>query len=193
MVDMSNDSELIDDFVATFEKLDDLSTSLEIDPIAWQLAFGNFDEYGFKQWRPIQVLTEHSFLEELYVTMPVRFPPLYERLVLSYRWAETDLGLFRLLANPPGSSLAGLGEEFSRHQAMQEILFPNKCLQFGKGADLNYDAVCFDWSRRLPDGDCPVVQIDHEEILCRWSFKKVAELAPSFRELMVRTIATAAI
>jgi hypothetical protein len=190
---MSNDSELIDTFVATFEKLDDLSTSFEIDPVAWQLALGDFDEYGFKQWRPIQVPTEESCLEALYANLPARFPPLYERLVLSYRWAEIDLRLFRLLANPPGADLAGLGEEISRDQGMYEILIPNKCLQFGKGSDLNYDAVCFDWSRRLPDGDCPVIQIDHEEILCRWNFKKVAEIAPSFRDVMKCVIATAAI
>lgn len=190
---MSSDSELIDTFVGTFEKLDDLPTAFELDPVAWQLAGGDFDEYGFKQWRPVRVSTEHSCLEALYAKLPARFPPLYERLVLSYRWAEIDLGLFRLLANPPGSSLAGLGEEFSRHQAMQEILFQNKCLQFGKGSDLNYDAVCFDWGRRLNDGDCPVIQIDHEEILCNYRFKKVAELAPSFRELMKLVIASAAI
>jgi hypothetical protein len=190
---MSTDAELIDHFVATFERLDDLSTSFELDPIAWQLAGGDFDEYGFKQWRPIQVRTDPSFLQELCANLPARFPPLYERLVLSYRWAEVDLGQFRLLANPPGSSLAGLGEEISRDQAMQEILIPNKCLQFGKGSDLNYDAVCFDWSQRLPDGDCPVIQIDHEEILSRYRFKKVAHLAPSFRDLMMRIIATAAI
>jgi hypothetical protein len=189
---MSNNSELIDNFVSTFEKLDDLSTSFELDPVAWQLAFGNFDQYGFKQWRPIQVPTEQSCLEALYANLPARFPPLYEQMVLSYRWAEVDLGLFRLLPNPPGSNLAGLGAAISGDRAMQEILFPNKCLQFGKGSDLNYDAVCFDWSRRLHDGDCPVVQIDHEEILSRYRFKKVAELASSFRDLMMRVIATAA-
>ena len=141
---MSNDSELIDTFVATFEKLDDLSTAFELDPVAWQLAVGDFDEYGFKQWRPIQVSTDRSLLEALYTKLPTRFPPLYERLVLSYRWAEIDLRLFRLLANPPGSSLMGLGEEISRNQGMKEMLIPNKYLQFGKGSDLNYDAVCFD-------------------------------------------------
>ena len=189
IVNMSNDAELIDTFIATFEKLDDLSTSFELDPVAWQLAFGDFDKYGFKQWRPIQVATERSCLEALYANLPARFPPLYEGLVLSYRWAEIDLGAFRLLANPPGPGLLGLGEEISRDQAMQEILIPNKCLQFGKAPDLNYDAVCFDWSRPLPDGDCPVVQIDHEEILSRYRFKKVSDLAPSFRELMIRVIA----
>ena len=190
---MNNDSKLIETFVATFEKLDDLTTYFELDPIAWQLAVGDFDEDGCKQWRPIQVSTERSFLEALYANLPAPFPPLYERLVLSYRWAGVDLQLFRLLANPPGSSLAGLGEEMSSDKGMQEILIPNQCLQFGKGPDLNYDAVCFDWSRRLPDGDCPVVQIDHEEILCHFRFKRVAELAPSFRELMQLVIATASI
>ena len=40
---------------STFEKLDDLCTSDELDPIAWQLAFGDVNEYGFRQWRPIRV------------------------------------------------------------------------------------------------------------------------------------------
>jgi hypothetical protein len=189
---MRNDSELIDAFVGSFEKLDDLSTNYELDPIAWQLAFGDLNQYGFKQWRPARVSTEQSSLEAIYANLPTRFPPLYERLILSYRWAEVDLGLCRLLANPPGPNLAGLSEELSRHQSMQEILFRYKCLQFGKGSDLNYDAICFDWSRRAKDGDCPVIQIDHEEILSHFRFKKVAELAPSFRQLMLRVIATTA-
>ena len=190
-VDLRNDSDLIDAFVATFERLDDLWTSYELDPNAWQLVFGSLNEYGCKQWRPIRVATEQSALDELYASLPARFPPLYERLVLSYRWAEVDLGPFRLLANPPGPNLDGLSEEFSRHKAMQEILFPNKCLQFGKGTDLNYDAICFDWSRRLQDGDCPIVQVDHEEILSHYRFKKVAEVASSFRELMLRVVTKA--
>jgi len=190
---MRSDSELIDTFVGTFEKLGDLWTSYELDPIAWQLASGNLNEYGFKEWRPIRVSTEPASLESLYAKLPARFPPLYERLVLSYRWAEIDLRLLRLLPNPPGPDLTGLREEFFRHRALQEILFPNKCLQFGKGPDLNYDPVCFDWRRRLRDGDCPVIQVDHEGILSHNRFKKVAELAPSFRELMLRVIAEAPI
>lgn len=188
---MRNDSELIDAFVNSFEKLDDLWTYYELDPIAWQLAFGDLNQQGYKQWRPLTVSTEKSALETLYANLPARFPPLYEQLILSYRWAEVDLGLCRLLPNPPSPNLVGLIEEFSRDQALQEILFANKCLQFGKGSDLNYDAICFDWSRRAQDGDCPVVQIDHEAILSHFRFKKVAELAPSFRELMLRVIARA--
>ncbi|MEO6393674.1 MAG: hypothetical protein ABIP75_17620 [Pyrinomonadaceae bacterium] len=186
---MSSDLTLIDKFVTTFEKLDELSTWSKDDP----LLFGEFNEDEFNEWRPIRVETDHSALESIYETLPARFPALYEQLVLSYRWAEVDLGLFRLLANPPGPTLAGLTDEIYRDPGMLETLILNKCLQFGQGPDADYDAVCFDWSRRRPDGDCPIVQIDHEEILCRRRFKIVGELAPSFRELMQRIIDTAAI
>jgi hypothetical protein len=51
-----------------------------------------------------------------------------------------------------------------------------------------YDPVCFDLRRRSSTGDCPIVKIDHEQILCNWRIKKVGELAPSFRKLVESTI-----
>jgi len=69
---MRNDSDFIDNFIGTFEKLGDLWTSYELDPIAWQLASGNVNEYGFKEWRPIRVSTERSSLEALYASLPAR-------------------------------------------------------------------------------------------------------------------------
>jgi hypothetical protein len=55
----------------------------------------------------------------------------------------------------------------------------------------SYDPVCFDYSSRRQGGDCKIVKIDHEEILCNNRIKVVAELAHSFRELMEQTIRTA--
>ena len=71
-------------------------------------------------------------------------------------------------------------------------LVPNGYLQFGKAPDLNYDPVCFDFNRRLRDGDCRIVPIDHEEILCNQRLKEVSEIAPSFRQLVLQTIELAA-
>ena len=61
-------------------------------------------------------------------------------------------------------------------------------IQFGKGPDLDYDAVCFDIKTRKQGGDCRIVKIDHEEILCNNRVKVVAELAPSFYQLVLQTI-----
>jgi len=53
---------------------------------------------------------------------------------------------------------------------------------------MDYDPVCFDIKSRKKNGECRIVKIDHEEILCNNRVKLVAELAPSFRELVIRTI-----
>jgi hypothetical protein len=42
---------LLEQFVATFEKFDDMmSTSRELDPVAWELKVGEPDEYGWIKW-----------------------------------------------------------------------------------------------------------------------------------------------
>jgi hypothetical protein len=61
-------------------------------------------------------------------------------------------------------------------------------MQFGQGPDIDYDPVCFDIKSRTQSGDYRVVKIDHEKILCNYRVKVVAELAPSFEELVLQTI-----
>ncbi len=53
---------------------------------------------------------------------------------------------------------------------------------------MDYDPVCFDINSRKKNGECRIVKIHHEEILCNNRVKLVAELAPSFRDLVLGTI-----
>jgi hypothetical protein len=184
----ASDELLVERFVASFEKLDEMAACENLDPIAWQLAIGDRNQYGSKRWRPIKVETEISSLEPIYSKLPARFPRLFERLVLSYRWAEVDLQSYRLLANPPGPGLGGLLQQMSKTPTLWKCLLEAGYIQFGKGPDIDYDPVCFDISSRTKNGDCKIVKIDHEEILCNDRVKVVAELAPSFEQLMLRTI-----
>jgi hypothetical protein len=182
------DELLVERFVASFEKLDEMTADEVPDPIAWQLAVGDRDQYDCRRWRPIKVNTEPSSLEPIYSKLPARFPRLFERLVLSYRWAEVDLRSFRLLANPPGSGLDGLLHQMSQDAVLWKCLVEAGYIQFGKGPDIDYDPVCFDVNARKQNRDYKVVKIDHEEILCNDRVQVVAELAPSFERLMERTI-----
>ena len=182
------ESLLAEQYVASFAKLDDLRASPVTDPIGWRLAEGEEDGYGRKRWRPIHVQTDFSLLEPVYTKLPGRFPPLYERLVLSYRWAEVDLESYSLLANPPGPDLSGLLAEISKDPGLWNALAPAGYIPFGKGAGGDYDPVCFDWNLRKKNRDCRVVKIDHEEILCNNRIRVVAELAPSFEILVRETI-----
>jgi len=178
---------LVADYVASFEKLDEMIV-YETDPIAQQLAVGDPDEHGFRRWRPYEVIAEPLMLEGIYSKLAARFPPIFERLVLSYRWAEVDLTDYRLIANPPGTDLSGLIGKISKDPAIWNCLSHSGYIQFGKGPDMDYDPVCFDLRSRTKDGDYRIVKIDHEEILCNNRLKVVAELAPSFEQLMQRTV-----
>ena len=187
--DSMNDKDLLlEQFVSCFEKLDEMTASRVLDPIAWEFAVGKSDELGRKRWQPIRVSTDPSCLDPIYATLPARFPPLFERLALSYRWADVDLQSHTLLANPRGSDLSRLFGQISKDPGLWEALIPAGYVRFGKGPDMDYDPVCFDIRSRRKNGDCRVVKIDHEEILCNNRVKVVAELAPGFEELVRRTI-----
>jgi len=56
---------LVERFIASFEKLDEMAASENLDPIAWQLAIGDCDQYGRKHWRAIKANTEISALEPI--------------------------------------------------------------------------------------------------------------------------------
>lgn len=188
----SYEKSLLASFIGSFEELDEMEAVELIYPITWQLAVGNPNAYGRKKWRPIEVITEREYLDPIYSVLPARFPDLYERLVLSYRWADVDLQTFTLLANPPGPGLSTLLQQISKDRIQWESLRCAGYIPFGKGPGMDYDRVCFDIRSRKKKGrDYPIVKIDAEEILCNNRIKIVKELAPSFEELVRDTISKA--
>jgi hypothetical protein len=179
---------LIERFIASFKKLDEMAESPEIYPMVRQLAVGSPDSDGRLRWEPLRKRTDPSQLDPLLAKLPARFPPLFEELVLSYRWAEVDLQLFRLLPNPPGPDLSGLLHEMMKAKALWDGLLPAGFIQFGMGPDMDYDPVCFDIRSRTKRKDYRIVKVSHEEILCNNRVKVVSELAPSFERLILQTI-----
>ena len=93
-----------------------------------------------------------------------------------------------MLANPPSPDLSGLLAEIEKDKGLTEGLIPAGFIKFGKGPDMDYDPVCFDIKSRTKLKDYRIVKIDHEEILCNFRVKVVAELAPSFEQLVLNTI-----
>ncbi len=187
---MQDDLTLLEQFVAAFEKFDDLLVIEEYEPDALGLTYGDYDESGRRKWRPARVVTDPVYLQQLYERLPARFPPLYEKLLLNFRWARVELNGWTLSSNPVGHGLENL---FLMRQIIQDgaytgIMFAKGYMQFGTGAGVNYDPVCFDISRRRKGGDCPIVQLDHEGIIIKDRVVRVGELARSFRALVWQTI-----
>jgi hypothetical protein len=188
MKTQEHNRKLVDAFIACFPKLDEMMAHESLNPVAWQLSKGDADQYGFRRWRPLSCTTDRKALEPLYAELPARFPPTYEQLVLSYRWADVDLGLFKLVANPLGPDLSGLLTHLAGAPDLWEMLIPAGFIQFGKGPDMDFDPVCLDIRSRSRSGDYRIVKIDHEGILCNYRVKIVDQLAPSFEQLIIDTI-----
>jgi hypothetical protein len=192
MQTQESDAALLAKYFATFEKLDDLY-ALGVSPLLACTDTKGITE-GMQHWQPRQITTSPSALEALYQGLGLtgrgstRFPPLYEALLLSYRWAEVDLGFYRLLANEPAEDLSPLLCAMRADVHLFATLVPNGYLPFGKGTDVDYDPVCFDFRQRQKNGDCRIVKLDHEAILCDGRIGAITELAPNFRCLMLNTI-----
>jgi hypothetical protein len=183
-VTRDNEDQLLEHFVAKFAELDDLSFWPHIDPIAAHFSTGEVNPYGGQTWRPIRLDTDAADLDPIYAKLPARLPKLFERLLLSYRWAEVHLDTFTLFANPAGPGLGGWLEQVSHDRPLWDLPIRAGYIPFGKGPDMDYDRVCFDLSSRTKKQECRVVKIDHEEILCNKRLKIASELAPSFRDLI---------
>ena len=185
-----DDLALLEKFVSSFEKFDELLAIEEFEPDVLGLTYGVDDASGLSKWRPARIATDPVCLRPLYERLPARFPPLYEKLLLNYRWARVELNGWRLCANPLAH---GLGDLFLMRQITHDpeftgAMFSQGYMQFGMGADYNYDPVCFDTRRRRGGGDCPVVQLDHEGLILKKKAVKVREVARTFRSLIWQTI-----
>jgi hypothetical protein len=182
----NTDADLLARFIATFEIFDDLC-----DFLAPAALVSQTDEHQFQFWQPRQITTSRSAFESIYLKLPARFPPLYEALILSYRWASVELCSTRLLPNEPADDFSPLLKAITRDSHLYSTLVSSGYLQFGQGPDKNYDPVCFDFRHRAEIGDMRIVQLDHEEILCYGRIREVKELAPSFRALVLNTVNSA--
>jgi hypothetical protein len=78
--------------------------------------------------------------------------------------------------------------QIEKDKGLWESLIPAGYIQFGKGPDVDYDPICFDIKSRTKRDDYRIVKIDHEKILCNHKVKVVAEVAPSFEQMVRQTI-----
>jgi hypothetical protein len=176
-----DDNELLEEFVASFALVDELSLD---EPPPEELSLGIDRQSDCYKWKPIRKNTDRSALVDLYRSIPGPFPLLYERLALNYRWLEILLGNdVRLLANPPGPALDGLRASLMADAILVETLYPKQLVPFGKAGD-GYDPLCFDISAPRIDGDCTIMRVEHEAVLCEGQVGRTWLVYESFRELV---------
>ena len=179
---------MIDDFICAFNKHADLYVIDEFHRDTKPFVVAEKNDLGFKKWRPLRFYTPPEKLDEIYQTTKGRFPKLFEELLLSYRWLEVDLTYITLLPNLVSEDLKGFLYEIKKDKFMSKVLLENNFIQFAKGPGGNYDPICFEVDNKKEINDYRIVQIDHEELLCKERIKIVKEISKSMHELMKKII-----
>ncbi|MFO0916873.1 MAG: hypothetical protein U0872_00980 [Planctomycetaceae bacterium] len=188
------DENLLVEFIKAFQLLDDLVVQPWDEVALCPEMYAGVDnsDWTIEHWKPVRVVTDPKALKSLYEKIPARFPQLYERLILTFRWLEVDLDGFGVLkANPVGVDFSSLVSNITADPILTQVLFPLGLIPFGKQPGGGYDQMCFDTKRRRPDGDCPVVLIEHESVLCNQEIGGQHEMFHSFRAMMEAVVATA--
>jgi hypothetical protein len=185
---MSKDKQLLTDFVASFAALDELIV-FRSEEVAPELMAGWID--GYERWQPIRVIADRSALELPYQHLAKRFPPLFEEPILSYRWISVDLGMFELLPNPPGEDLGSMLKAILVDRVLTKVLLPRGFVQFARAPGGSYDPICFDTNRPTKHGDYPIIQFEHESIICDEQIGRLELVSPSFRTAVIDIISSA--
>lgn len=104
-----------------------------------------------------------SALETLYQTIPLRFPALFEQMLVTYRWSNVGTDIFKIHDNPPGEDLSGFLASISLDHILFQGCLEHKLLILGKMLH-SYNPVCFNCSASSASSSA-IVEVDHESIL----------------------------
>jgi hypothetical protein len=163
--------------------------SLPPEEVPVELRTGSVEPSEWCDWK-IRPADHNPWVADLQESvLPHGFPAPFLSFISRYRFAEFEIGPIMFFANTGKDVYYELDARIFGDRYMSPVLLEQGLLQFGKPHSGDYDPICFA-TERMKDGDSPIVQIDHEDILSRnRKGRVVAEIAPSFRHFVQGVIA----
>jgi hypothetical protein len=149
---------------------------------------GDVDAQGWVKWKLLPSTLTEKDVFKVEQMLPGQFPPLFRAFLTTSFTMEIESSEVRLPALPSDDPLSELLLELRGWS----ILFPSNYVAFAEEGN-GLGPLCFDFDSRLPDGDCPVVRFDHEQLanlgeeLCGKREQVIQNAKPgyaSFRELI---------
>jgi len=183
---MASIDQLVDRFVVAVNTSYREPVNVEIDEVPPSVLVGEPDEEAWCDWA-LKPYATVNWIKPVEQRLGRRFPAIFRSLVTRYIFPTFEAGEVFFFANTPE------GTEFRelRNRVFSEDLSPalqrSGYLQIGHPGGGDYDPICF----ALHDGDSddgPLVQIDHEGIICDDVVEVIREIAPSLRHFMSSVI-----
>jgi hypothetical protein len=134
-------------------------------------------------WR-IQKRDDIDWIEALEANLPGPLSPSFRSLVTRYVYPAFSVGGLWLFANTREQASNDWRIWLWQDKYLSRGLLTNGCIQFARPDTGSYDPICFDTRNRAKDGECPIVRIDHEGILCDDRLVIISQVAPSFSDFV---------
>lgn len=134
----------------------------------------------------IQKSAEISWVNAILKRLPAKYPASFLSLISRYIFNPFEVGEICLFANCGNNSHDELGSAIFRDEIIFRTTTSKGFIQFSRPADGSYDPVCFDIRKRKKKKECPIVRLDHEDILQFEQIKVVDHIAGSFIEVITR-------
>lgn len=153
---------------------------LQPDEVPAFLRVGPPDEHGEFMWK-IVPSDFRKTIESLQKKLSKPFPPSFFSLISRYAFPSFETETIFFYGNSGENLFYELSTRIFEDIVMSPFLIQNGFIQIGQPAEGNYDPICFDTRGKLETAEeYPILQINHEEILCNKQLVVVKEIASSF-------------
>ena len=175
----------VDDLIDAFvEKVNALAREPRWpDDVPPSLRLGPPNKYGMYDWK-IQKQDGIDWVEAVEAKLSAKLPPSFRSLVTRYVYPEFKAQGLWFFANTSEQVADEWREWLFKDKALSGGLLREGYIQFARPDTGSYDPICFDTQHKTKDGECPIVWIDHEDILCKGKNCVYKEIAPSFVEFV---------
>ena len=128
---------------------------------------------------PVREEDNKARLESLEGKLPKRLPQSFASFLSRHSFPSFDVAGISLFGWESASN-SYIDEASAAKGSLSDLLIPAGYVQIGQPDTGSFDAICFDLNGRRQNREYPLVQVDHEEILCNWRVRVSSELWPSF-------------
>jgi len=185
---------LIDNFALTADRMSVAATRPEDRGVPLEMQVGAIDDEGWVEWKVLPSTLTEADVVQLESRFRIQLPPLFQAYLLARSHLFDQVisargQIIEMVCTPiknPLKDITGLIESWKE-------LIDAGYIPFATWGD-GWGPMLFDTEYRSPDGDCPIVWMDHELLVPlgsnQWRDRKqVLHLAKSlhrsFRELLI--------
>jgi hypothetical protein len=138
---------------------------------------------------PLRKENNRARLEAFEAKLPRRLPTSFASFLSRFSFPAFDvLGIS--LFGWESDSNSYTEEASAAKGSLSELLLPAGYLQIGRPDTGSFDAICFELNAQARNREYRIVQVDHEDILCKWKVRVSRERFASFIRLVESAVSS---